>query len=139
MHKLEILSTTSVFYKISSKILLFFPFYLDESVLTIFPNYLERIDIFPIFAAENNRASEYRVGLQFRREGFRGLFFRLYRGNCPIRYAPNILPKLFHCTKEKLFFVQTKAFIFQETQVCLGQSGVVQKGISLISKTWATS
>ena len=56
MQKLEILSTTSVFYKISSKILLFFPFYLDESVLTIFPNYLERIDIFPIFAAENNRA-----------------------------------------------------------------------------------
>ena len=56
MQKLEILSTTSVFYKISSKILLSFPFYLDESVLTIFPNYLERIDIFPIFAAENNRA-----------------------------------------------------------------------------------
>jgi hypothetical protein len=31
-----------------------------------------------IFAAENNRASEYRVGLQFRREGFRGPVFLLF-------------------------------------------------------------
>ena len=39
------------------------------------PKYLELIKIIPIFAAENNRASEYRVGLQFRREGFRGSVF----------------------------------------------------------------
>ena len=44
---------------------------IDKKIL----KYLERIDIFPIFAAENNRASEYRVGLQFRREGFRGPVF----------------------------------------------------------------
>ena len=52
--------------------------------------YLERIDIFHIFAAENNRASEYRVGLQFRREGFRGPVLLLYLGYCLIYYAPNI-------------------------------------------------
>ena len=42
------------------------------------------------------KTSEYRVGLQIRREGFRGLVLRLYRGCCLIRYAPNIHPKWFH-------------------------------------------
>ena len=52
--------------------------------------YLELIKILLIFAAENNRASEYRVGLQFRREGFRGPVLCLYRVYCLIRYGPNI-------------------------------------------------
>ena len=52
--------------------------------------YLELIKILLIFASENNRASEYRVGLQIRREGFRGPVLCLYQGYCLIRYGPNI-------------------------------------------------
>ena len=43
------------------------------------------------------------------------------------------------CTRERSSFVQTKVFTFPRTQVRLGQSGIVLKRISLISKTWGTS
>ena len=46
-----------------------------------------------IFAPENNRASEYRVGLQFRREGFRGPFSFVYLGYYPIHYGLEIHSK----------------------------------------------
>lgn len=44
-----------------------------------------------------------------------------------------------HCTRERLSFAQTRGFTFPKTQVELGQSGIVQKGVSLISRTWAAS
>ena len=48
-----------------------------------------------IFAPENNRASEYRVGLQFRREGFRGPVSFVYWGCYLIHYGLEIHSKCF--------------------------------------------
>ena len=43
----------------------------------------------------DNKTLEYRVGLQIRREGFKGLVHLLYQVYCLIYYAPNIRSRYF--------------------------------------------